>query len=160
MKRFVVLFVLLMVSLSLFALGSSEGSTDLMSSNFTSSANNGKVLVAYFSQTGNTHKLASRIAELTGGDLYDIVPAVPYTDEDLDYNSKESRSYLESKDKNARPELMDYYANFNYYSTVILCYPIWYGEAPKVIYSFLDAHKDLASKKIAAVCTSASSGLG
>ena len=88
------------------------------------------VLVAYFSATGNTEAVAESIAELTGGDLYKILPAEPYTAEDLDYGNDQSRTSLEMNDPDTRPEIGSDPITLDGYSTIYLGYPIWHGQAP------------------------------
>ena len=112
-----------------------------------------KVLVAYFSTTGVTGKKAEVIAEEAGADLYEIKPAVPYSEEDLDYRNSESRSTVEMKDKNFRPELADKDAHAEDYDTIFLGFPIWWYTAPTIINSFLESY-DLAGKTIILFATS------
>lgn len=88
------------------------------------------VLVAYFSATGNTRAVAEKIAALTGGDLYEIVPAQPYTSEDLDWRNSQSRSSQEMDDPDARPEIAGSPVEMDGYGTLYLGYPIWHGQAP------------------------------
>ena len=118
-----------------------------------------KVLVAYFSATGNTEKAAGYIAEATGGTLYEITPAEPYTNADLNYNDSNSRSTREQNDPSARPAIQGSVENMAEYDVIYLGYPIWWGEAPKIIYTFLENY-DLSGKTIVPFCTSSSSGLG
>ena len=117
------------------------------------------VLVAYFSATGNTKGVAEQIADLTGGDLYEIVPSEPYTDEDLDYTNPDSRSQVEGDDPAARPAIGSELADLDGYATVYLGYPIWNGQAPKIISTFLESY-DFSGITIVPFCTSASSGIG
>ncbi len=112
-----------------------------------------KVLVAYFSTKGVTARKAEAIAEAAGADLYEIKPAVPYSDEDLDYRNSESRSTVEMKDKSFRPELADKDAHAEDYDTIFLGFPIWWYTAPTIINSFLESY-DLAGKTIILFATS------
>ena len=116
-------------------------------------------LVAYFSATGNTKPLAEYAAAYLSADLYEIVPAQPYTDADLDYGDNDSRSTLEMGDDAARPEISGLIASIDQYDTIYLGYPIWWGEAPRIINTFLESF-DLAGKTVVPFCTSASSGVG
>lgn len=118
----------------------------------------GKVLVAYFSCTNTTKGIAEIIADITGGPLFRIEPEVPYTSADLDYNS-DCRANREQNDSKARPAIRKGIENINDYDVIFLGYPIWWGEAPKIIYTFIEAH-ELSGKKIVPFCTSHSSGLG
>lgn len=115
-------------------------------------------LICYFSCTGNTAQIASYIKLATDGDLFEIVPKSPYTKEDLDYNSTNSRTETEYKNKNSRPEISSKVSSWSSYKTVYIGYPIWYGEAPKIIYTFLDAY-DCSGKTVIPFCTSESSSI-
>ena len=115
----------------------------------------GKVLVAYFSATGNTRPVAEKAAEVTGGDLFEIVPAQPYTAADLNYNT-DCRANAEQNDPDARPAIAGAVEDMEQYDAVLIGYPIWWGRAPKIIHTFLETY-DLSGKTIAAFCTSGSS---
>ena len=115
----------------------------------------GKVLVAYFSATGNTRPVAEKVAEATGGDLFEIVPAQPYTAADLNYNT-ECRANAEQNDPGARPAIASTVENMERYDAVLIGYPIWWGRAPKIIHTFLETY-DLSGKTVATFCTSGSS---
>ena len=117
--------------------------------------NTGKVLVAYFSATGNTRPVAEKVAEVTGGDLFEIVPAQPYTAADLNYNT-DCRANAEQNDPDARPAIAGAVENMEQYDAVFIGYPIWWGRAPKIIHTFLETY-DLSGKTVAAFCTSGSS---
>ena len=118
-----------------------------------------KVLVAYFSATNTTKGVAETIAASTGGDLYAITPAQPYTSADLNYNDDNSRSTMEMNDPDARPEISVSVADMAQYDIVFLGYPIWWGEAPRIINTFVESY-DLSGKTIVPFCTSGSSGIG
>lgn len=120
---------------------------------------NGKVLVAYFSATNTTKGVAEKIAVSTGGTLYSITPAQPYTSADLNYSDRNSRSTKEQNDSSARPEISGNVENMDEYDIVFLGYPIWWGEAPKIIYTFLESY-DFDEKTIIPFCTSGGSGVG
>lgn len=117
------------------------------------------ILVAYFSCTGNTERIAKLIAEKTGADLYPITPEALYTPEDLDYGNSSSRTSIEQNDPSARPAISGPVKGIEKYDTVFLGYPIWWGQAPKIISTFLESH-DFSSKAIVPFCTSGSSGVG
>lgn len=117
-----------------------------------------KTLVVYFSATGNTWAVAEEIARLTGADLYEIVPAVPYTDEDLNYNNNDCRANQEMKDASARPAIGNEAIDVSSYDVVFIGYPIWWGTMPRIINTFLDMY-DLSGKTVMAFCTSGSSGI-
>lgn len=117
------------------------------------------VLVAYFSATGNTRAVAEKIAALTGGDLYEIVPAQPYTSEDLDWRNSQSRSSQEMDDPDARPEIAGSPVEMDGYGTLYLGYPIWHGQAPRILSTFVESC-DLKGVRVIPFCTSGSSGIG
>lgn len=117
-----------------------------------------KTLVVYFSATGNTKAVAGEIARLTGADLYEIVPAVPYTDEDLNYNNNDCRANQEMNDNPARPAIGSEAIDISSYDTVFIGYPIWWGTMPRIINTFLDTF-DLSGKTVLPFCTSGSSGI-
>lgn len=118
-----------------------------------------KTLVVYFSATGTTKGVAEKIAALTGADIYEIVPAEPYTDEDLDYGNDQSRTTLEMNDENARPEIGGEDISLEGYSTVYIGYPIWWGEAPRIMSTFAESH-DFTGMTVIPFCTSGGSGIG
>ena len=117
-----------------------------------------KTLVAYFSATNNTEGVAKHIADGLGADIYEITPEVPYTDADLDYNS-DCRANREQNDDSARPAISGTVENIEQYDTIFLGYPIWWGNAPKIIFTFLESY-DFSGKTIIPFCTSGSSPIG
>lgn len=125
------------------------------------SAEGGKTLVVYYSATGNTQEAASLIAELTGGDLFELEPADPYTDEDLNYGDENSRVVYEHDNPDARDVALvqNTVDNWEEYDTVFLGYPIWWGIAAWPVDDFVTAN-DFTGKTVIPFCTSASSGLG
>ncbi len=116
-------------------------------------------MVAYFSASGTTAKAAKNLADAAGADLYEIKPAVPYTQEDLNWMDKKSRSSVEMNDKSSRPALADKDANIGAYDTILLGFPIWWYVAPTIINSFLESY-DFSGKKIVLFATSGGSGFG
>ena len=118
----------------------------------------GKVAVVCFSETGNTERIAKEIAEITGGDFVKITPSVPYTDADRNYNDSNSRARLEQNDPAARPAIAND-IDLSGYSTVFLGYPIWFGDSPKIMWTFVETH-GLEGKTVVPFCTSGSSGVG
>ena len=118
-----------------------------------------KALVTYFSASGITAGLARRLAEAVNAPLYEIRPAVPYTEADLDWTNKQSRSTLEMQDKSCRPALMDTEAPVADADTVFVGYPVWWYREPSIIDSFLEAY-DFTGKKIVLFATSGSSDIG
>ncbi len=118
-----------------------------------------KVLVAYFSASGVTAKLAERLASAIGADLHEIKPEKPYTSADLDWRDSNSRSSVEMKDKSFRPAIANSVENMDQYDTVFVAFPIWWYVAPTIINTFLEAY-NLDGKKIVPLATSGSSGMG
>lgn len=141
--------------------GTTENGTSAenVGSDSETTESNGRILVAYFSATGTTEGVAEKLANGLGADLYEITPAEPYTDADLDYNDKNSRSTKEMNDPAARPEIEGFVAGIDNYDTVFIGYPIWWGDAPKIVYTFIETY-DFSDKTIVPFCTSASSGIG
>ncbi|MCM1190673.1 MAG: flavodoxin [bacterium] len=123
------------------------------------SAEGGKVLVAYFSATGTTKTLAEYAADALGAELYEIVPEEPYSSADLDYGNSSSRSSVEMNDPSARPGISGSVEDMAQYDIIFLGYPIWWGEAPRIVDTFMESY-DFSGKTIVPFCTSASSGIG
>lgn len=122
-------------------------------------AQGSKILVAYFSCTGNTKNLAQTAAEILKADIYEIRPEVPYSAADLNYNDETTRATVEQKDDSARPALADKNANIAAYDTIVLAYPIWWGQAPRILDTFVESY-DFSGKTIVPICTSGGSDLG
>lgn len=117
------------------------------------------VLVVYFSATGTTKGVAERIASVTGGDLYEILAAEPYTEADLNYNDNSSRSTSEQNDKSARPEIGSDDISLEGYTTIYLGFPIWWGEEPRILDTFVEKY-NFDGITVIPFCTSDSSGIG
>ena len=117
------------------------------------------VLVAFFSATGTTKGVAERIASVTGGDLYEILAAEPYTEEDLNYNDSSSRSTKEQNDKNVRPEIGSEKISLEGYTTLYLGFPIWWGEEPRILDTFVETYS-FDGITVIPFCTSGGSGIG
>ena len=117
-----------------------------------------KVLVVYFSPTGTTIKIAENAAELLSADIYEIVPEIPYSEEDLNYNTN-CRANREQEDPLSLPKMMDRTINIGQYDTIVIGYPIWHGQAPKILNTFLESY-DFSDKIIIPFCTSHSSSVG
>ena len=118
-----------------------------------------KRLVAYFSATGTTRKMAESIAAAAGGDLYEIEPKVPYTARDLDWTDRNSRSSREKDDPASRPEIKPGKRITASYDVIFLGFPIWWYTAPRIIRTFLESY-DFSGRKIILFATSGGSGLG
>lgn len=122
-------------------------------------AANNKILVTYFSASGRTKAVARQIAKETGGTLFEIAPKQRYSNADLNYNDSNSRCVKEHNNPKARPEIANKVANLAQYDTIFVGYPIWWGEAPNIILTFLETN-NLSGKTIVPFCTSYSSPLG
>lgn len=118
-----------------------------------------KILVAYFSATNTTEGVAEIITDSLSADLYEIVPEQPYTDDDLNYHDDNSRSTIEMNDSSARPAIAGSVEDMEQYDIVFIGYPIWWGEAPRIVSTFVESY-DFAGKTIVPFCTSGSSGVG
>ena len=117
-----------------------------------------KTLVVYFSCTGTTELVAEYVTEILGADSYEIVPENPYTEADLAYYTN-GRADQEQNDPDVRPGISGGVENMDEYDTIILGYPIWHGQAPRIISTFLESY-DFSGKTIIPFCTSHSSGIG
>ena len=118
-----------------------------------------KTLVAYFSASGTTAKLAKTVASAVGGDLFEIKHEKPYTSADLNWNDRTSRSSVEMNDKSFRPAIANKVINMDEYSTIYVGFPIWWYVAPTIINTFLEQY-DLTGKTIIPFATSGGSGMG
>ena len=116
-----------------------------------------KILISYFSATGTTKKVAEKIAKSLEGDLFEIEPVEKYTDEDLDWTNKESRSSVEMNN-NLKPDIVNKITNLNEYDTVCIGFPIWWYKEPTIIDKFLEEN-DMTNKKIYVFVTSGSSSI-
>lgn len=127
----------------------------------SASPGDGNTLVVYYSATGNTRNVAETLADITGGDLFEIEPAEPYTDEDLDWTNDDSRVSREHDDESLRDvELVSATVdNWDSYDTVYIGYPIWWGIAAWPVDGFVKAN-DFTGKTVIPFCTAASSGIG
>ena len=117
-----------------------------------------KVLVVYFSATGTTKGAAKKLKKATGGKLYRIKPAKPYTTADLGYENDDCRANKEQNDENARPKIKGKVKNIRKYDVIFVGYPIWWSKEPKIIRTFLESY-NLKGKKIVPFCTSGGSGI-
>jgi len=118
-----------------------------------------KKLVAYFSASGTTAKVAETLAEAIGADIFEIVPEVPYTKADLNWQDEASRSTIEMKNPSSRPSIAVKRDNMDDYDTIFVGFPIWWYVAPTIINTFLESY-DLAGKTVIPFATSGGSGMG
>ena len=122
------------------------------------SVKNSKVLVAYFSASGVTAGVAKQLAEVTGGELHQIQPEQPYTDADLDWRDKQSRSTLEMLDKTSRPAIINKLDSISQYDVIYVGFPIWWGTAPTIVNTFMESY-DFSGKTVTLFATSGGSGI-
>ena len=137
---------------------SAETSTNMENTD-NQDAQEHKILVAYFSATGTTKGVAEHIANGLNADIYEIVPEEAYTDADLDYNDNNSRTTIEMNDSDARPAISGSVENMEQYDIIFVGYPIWWGEAPRIVSTFMESY-DFSGKTIVPFCTSGGSGIG
>lgn len=145
-------FTLLITAVIGICLTASAQKTDMKN------LDNPKTLVAYFSATGTTAEAARKLAGVTGGELFEMAPATPYTDADLDWHDKQSRSSVEMNDPKSRPALKNKKENMAAYEVVYIGYPIWWGVAPTIVKTFIESH-DLKGKTVIPFATSGGSGI-
>ena len=165
--------LVLVLSLILSACGSqsdvpvpeqtSDPSEEDESSNAASSeepaADQEKVLVVYFSATGTTKGVAEKIAKITDADIYEIVPAEPYSDADLNWNDRNSRTTMEQNDKSVRPAIGSETIDLTGYTMIYIGFPIWWAEEPRIMDTFVESY-DFTGITLIPFCTSGSSGIG
>lgn len=119
----------------------------------------GKTLVAYFSASGVTKKTAEKLAAAANADSFEIIPVQPYTDEDLDWTDKKSRSTIEMNDPSSRPAIAEKLENMGGYDIVFVGFPVWWYVEPRIIDTFLESY-DFSGKTVVPFATSGGSGLG
>lgn len=153
--KFIISALLMLTALASFASCTPKKSSEIGSGRATEL----KILVAYFSAQGHTKAVAEKIASVTGGDLFEIMPVNVYTEEDLDGWNESARGTRESKDRSTRPEVKDKVENFEKYDTIYLGFPIWWFTAPTIVNTFLEQY-DTSGKTIIPFATSGGSEYG
>ena len=176
MKRFISILLCMILVLGLAACGSKtadtaqnnliaeskeaqDTSSELSTESTAVPQTSKDVLVVYFSATGTTKGVAEKIAGITGADIYEIRAAQEYSDADLDWNDPDSRSTLEQNDPSVRPEIGSEAISLDGYSTIYIGYPIWWGEEPRIMDTFVESYSFDGITMIP-FCTSGSSGIG
>ena len=134
-----------------------QGSDATAAKNDTGSS--GKTLVVYFSATGTTKGVAEQIASVTGAETYEITAAQKYTEDDLNWHDQNSRTTKEQNDKTVRPEIGSEKINLDGYDTIFIGFPIWWGEEPRIMDTFVESY-DFNGKTMIPFCTSGGSGIG
>ena len=147
MKK-IIIMLLALLTISLSACSQKETETNMKQ----------KVLVVYFSATGTTKDAAQQLAEVTGADLHEIKPEQPYTDADLDWNDKQSRSSVEMQDKHSRPAITGKLQNMQEYNVVYVGFPIWWYTCPTIIKTFMETY-DFKGKTVIPFATSGGSSI-
>ena len=155
MKKFLSVLFVALAMIACTACGNSAEKNS-PEENSAAAAPADKILVAYFSCTGNTKKAALEVAELLNADTFEIVPAEPYTPDDLNYQVENCRANIEQKDSNARPAIKSKIENPAQYKAIVVAFPIWWGAEPRIIDTFVESY-DLTGKTIVPVCTSGGS---
>jgi len=176
MKKIKIVFILFMLMIALTACANSENNVSDFNTeesiNETSDVTTEEIepeivneektssnsLVVYFSATGTTKGVAERIAEIVDADIYELKAAESYTEDDLNYNDSNSRATQEQNDSTSRPEIEGEIENFDEYDTIFLGYPIWWGDAPHIIYTLVESY-DFDDKTVIPFCTSGSSSI-
>lgn len=149
---------LLLILLSTIGMGLTTATYAQQKKTMNNKQSNHKVLVTYFSATGTTARAAEKLASVTGGELYAITPAKPYTSADLNWNNKQSRSSVEMHDEKARPELGGKKLDVVGYDIIFIGYPIWWDLAPRVVNTFIEKY-DLKGKTVIPFATSGGSSI-
>ena len=135
-----------------------ENNSEANTEKETKSTETHKILVAYFSATNTTERVAQDIADSLNCDIFEIVPQNPYTDDDLNYHNSNSRTSIEMNDETARPAIASSVENIEQYDTIFIGYPIWWNDAPRIINTFFESY-NFADKTIIPFCTSGGSGI-
>lgn len=156
-KLIMMLSALLMISL-IACIPALCASTSSLSQKKTDTKMKQKVLVAYFSASGVTEGVAQQLAEVAGADLHEIKPAQPYTDADLDWRNKQSRSSVEMQDKKSRPAITGKLTNMKDYDVVYVGFPIWWYTCPTIINTFMESY-DFQGKTVIPFATSGGSSI-
>lgn len=150
--------VMMLMALLVVCLSACSQSNSSKKENNKENSEMKKTLVAYFSASGTTKAVAQQLAEVAGADLHEIKPEQPYTDADLDWNDKQSRSTIEMNDKNSRPAITAKLQNMNDYEVVYVGFPIWWYTCPTIINTFMEAY-DFSGKTVIPFATSGGSSI-
>lgn len=158
MKKILSLLLVLLIALSLVACGNKEENSEIIEPDSNTEVNDGgKIAVIYFSATGTTEKVAKIIAKEINATLIEIVPKEEYTKDDLNWNDNKSRTSIECGDETSRPEIANE-INVDKYEVIFLGAPVWWGDVPHIMLTFLDTH-DLDGKTVIPFCTSGGSNI-
>ena len=155
MKKIMVFAVVVTILTCGFMLFKNNNGGEVMAE----SKSNKKVLVAYFSASGVTARVADRLSKAIGADIFEIKPAQVYTSADLDWTNKKSRSSVEMDDRNSRPEIANKVENMSQYDVIFVGFPIWWYREPSIIDTFMESY-DFSGKQVIPFATSGGSGMG
>ena len=159
MKKFFSLIISTMMAFTLTACGSGNAADSSTTNDTkTGSVPSNKNLVVYFSCSGSTKILAQNTASAINADIFEIKAKIPYTSADLDWHNKNSRSSIEMNDESVRPEIADKISNFDQYKTIVIAYPIWWNQAPRIVDTFIESY-DFTNKTVVPICTSGGSDI-
>jgi len=159
MKKYLFITALIILSTLIACAQKNRTDNNTETENQVQRENMKNILIVYFSCTGNTRSLAEKIAQASKAELYEIKPKIPYSSEDLNWRNNSSRANVERNDPSSRPDISDKVKNMEQYDIIFLGYPIWFGQAPNIIYTFLESY-DFSGKTIVPFCTSGSSSIG
>lgn len=154
MKKIISVLLTIMMIFAVTSCSDDSNKTD----NGANTQTERKALVVYFSCTGNTENLADEIVKQTGADKFEIIPEVPYTDEDINYRNDDCRANKEMNDESARPAISGEISNLEEYDVIYVGFPIWHGTMPRIMNTLFDTY-DFGGKTIMPFCTSGSSGI-
>lgn len=164
MKRSVALILAICIAAVFSGCGSKPGPASSAQGKVSESMNTeaekqeSKILVAFFSCTGNTEAVAEKISELSGGVLYEITPSEPYSSADINYSDTDCRANREMNDAAARPQIAGNDIDISRYDVVFIGFPIWWGTMPRIINTFVEKY-DFSEKTVIPFCTSGGSGI-
>lgn len=160
MKKWIYAFLVCLMTWTLVSCGSQDQTTlSSQSKESLAPSEDSRILVAYFSATNHTKDVAEIIATTLDADLYQIEPEILYSQEDLNYNDSTSRVSIERSDPNSRPAISNSIDDIDQYDVIFVGYPIWWGEAPNILSTFMESY-NFSHKTLIPFCTSASSGFG
>lgn len=155
MKKVIIFALAVIILAGGFVLFNNSNGGEVMAE----SKSNKKILVAYFSASGVTAKVANKLSKAIEADLFEIKPAQPYTSADLDWTNKKSRSSVEMDDRNSRPAIANKVAEMSQYDVIFVGFPIWWYREPSIIDTFMESY-DFSGKQIIPFATSGGSGMG
>lgn len=158
MKKMITILLAVLMTISLAACAGGNDAAENESVDKADKAEASDILVVYFSATNTTEGVAEQIADCLSADIYEIVPEQSYTDADLNYNDDNSRTTAEMNDPASRPAISGSVEDMDQYDIVFVGYPIWWGDAPRIVSTFMESY-DFSDKTVVPFCTSGGSGI-